>query len=140
MIVDEADMSLAQVITVDKETTLLNGLYHLKDATKVIYLSATMPRYFCSLIEECFGPYDITVFKSQYEICSKAQSPYSIAAENFTDADVLVEKAVQDLVKISELGQGKKFPVILYIEKWNETIVAKLNDAVKKAYGGSGLW
>ena len=87
-------MSLAQVITVDKETTLLNGLYHLKDAVKVIYLSATMPKYFRNLIEECFGQFDITVFKSQYEICSRAQSPYSIAAENFTDTDVLVEKAV----------------------------------------------
>jgi hypothetical protein len=57
MIVDEADLSLAHTVTLDKETTLLNGLVHLKDAKKAIYLSATMPTYFRSLIENCFGSY-----------------------------------------------------------------------------------
>jgi len=64
MIVDEADLSLANVITVDKDTSLLNGLVHLKDATKVIYLSATMPIYYKNLIDNCFGPYEHKIFTS----------------------------------------------------------------------------
>ena len=65
MIVDEADLSLANVITVDKETALLNGLVHLKDAKeKVIYLSATMTTYYRDLIENCFGDHELTVFTS----------------------------------------------------------------------------
>jgi hypothetical protein len=57
MIVDEADLSLAHAVTLDKETQLLNGLYHLKDSKKAIYLSATMPKYFLDLISSSFGPY-----------------------------------------------------------------------------------
>ena len=117
MIVDEADMSLSKVITLDVASGKLNGLCLLKDATKVIYLSATMPKYFRNLISECFGPFDLTVFKSQYEICTKAQSPHSIIAENFNDMDKLVERVVHDLHKIGELEQGKKTPVIFYIER-----------------------
>lgn len=66
MIVDEADLSLAHCISLDRETNLLNGLYHLKNATKAIYLSATMPTYFTKLITNCFGPFEHVTFTSQY--------------------------------------------------------------------------
>jgi hypothetical protein len=58
MIVDEADLSLAHAVTLDKDTQLLNGLYHLKDCSKAIYLSATMPKYFKDLIMNSFGPFE----------------------------------------------------------------------------------
>jgi hypothetical protein len=66
MIIDEADLSLAHTITLDKDACLLNGLVHLKDAKKAIYLSATMPPYFRNLIGHCFGEYDYVEFTSQY--------------------------------------------------------------------------
>ncbi len=46
MIVDEADLTLNNLISFDRGTVQLNGLYFLKTAQKVIYLSATMPTYF----------------------------------------------------------------------------------------------
>lgn len=64
MIVDEADLTLNSLITFDKNSALLNGLYHLKDAQKTIYLSATVDQSFKDLIKQCFADPVIEKFKS----------------------------------------------------------------------------
>ena len=55
MIVDEADLSLNNLINFERSTFQLNGLYFLKTAQKVIYMSATMPVYYKNVIRQCFG-------------------------------------------------------------------------------------
>jgi superfamily II DNA/RNA helicase len=58
MIIDEADLTLDNLVSFDHTTLLMNGLVHLKDAQKVIYMSATMSKYINDVIKNCFGPFD----------------------------------------------------------------------------------
>ena len=55
MIVDEADLSLNSLVSFDRATNHLNGLYWLKAAQKAIYMSATMPEYFKGVIKQTLG-------------------------------------------------------------------------------------
>jgi len=55
MIVDEADLTLESLISFDRGAMQLNGLYFLKTAQKVIYMSATMSSYFKNVIQIAFG-------------------------------------------------------------------------------------
>jgi len=57
MIVDEADLTLENLISFDRSSCYLNGLYYLKESLKVIYMSATMRMYTKNLIQNCFGSY-----------------------------------------------------------------------------------
>ena len=66
MIVDEADLSLNSLITFDRSTFNLNGLYNLTQAKKVVYMSATMSEYFKGVIKSSFGAFQFNNFKSQY--------------------------------------------------------------------------
>jgi len=52
MIVDEADLTLEDLVSFDRATFTLNGLYHLKSAFKVIYMSATMNEATKSVIKQ----------------------------------------------------------------------------------------
>ena len=45
-----------------------------------------------------------------------------------------------DFIEIGKLPKEKMFPVILFIEKWDEKMVNRLNQAVANAYGSKGLF
>jgi hypothetical protein len=62
--IDEADLVLQRFVTFSETTAYLNGLVHVRNANKVVYLSATMPTYFKNLISNCFGQYSVTQFDS----------------------------------------------------------------------------
>jgi hypothetical protein len=46
---------------------------------------------------------------------------------------------VVDIKKIEGLQKTDKFPIIFFIEEWDEQIVSKLNEAVSTIYGNKGV-
>ena len=81
MIVDEADQCLEKILTFSSETGDLNGMYHLKQAKKCYFFSATMSGYFKELVSQVIGDYKDESFKSQYQLTNNFPTPYSITGQ-----------------------------------------------------------
>jgi hypothetical protein len=140
MIVDEADLTLESLISFDRSAMLMNGLYFLKSAQKVIYMSATMSSYFKNVIRIAFGNSpQYLEFKSQYQISSKDNDPYRIDDVSFGDVYSMMEYLISDIERMAALRNEDKFPMMFFIEQWNESIVINLDEAIRKVYGGRSL-
>lgn len=135
MIIDEADFTLNSLISFDRGTFFLNGLAHLKAATKVVYMSATMPKYFKNTIRNAFGEFDYHNFRSQYQICSGDRDPYKIDDYNFASNVALSDYLLNELKGLKQLDEQKKYPIIFFIEEWDNVLVNKIDQVIKDVYG-----
>lgn len=79
MIVDEADQCLDKILSFSAETGDLNGMFHLKQAKKCYFFSATMSGYFKELVSQVIGDYKDESFKSQYQLTNNYPNPFSIS-------------------------------------------------------------
>lgn len=131
MILDEADLVMNSFITFSADSNL-NGLYHLKTAEKVVYLSATFPSYYTNIVSNCFGGYTSNQFKSQYEICHKVSSPFKIDDLNFQNESQMLQQIRLDLIDIQRMP--KKTPLIFFIENWDDELVNAIDKEVKLSY------
>lgn len=120
MIVDEADLSLNSLVSFDRTALALNGLYHLKSAKKVMYMSATMPDYFKGVIKQTLGGFEYNHFKSQYQLTSNDNDPYLIEDFNFGSKDDLIARLVQEITNMKDKQKSDLFPMIFFIEEWDE--------------------
>ena len=120
MIVDEADLSLNNLVSFDRTALALNGLYHLKSAKKVIYMSATMPEYFKGVIKQTLGGFEYNHFKSQYQLTTNDKDPYFIEDFNFASKEEMTEKLVEDISALKNKSKSELFPMIFFIEEWDD--------------------
>lgn len=49
----------------------------------------------------------------------------------------MMEYLINDIDKMAGLRKDKKFPMMFFIEVWNESIVINLDEAIRKVYGRS---
>ncbi len=130
MIIDEADLVFNNFVSFNPADATLNGLYHLKQATKAVYLSATFPPVNQNLINNCFGVYTSAKFVSQYQICSGGNSPFKIEDFNFqNEAEMMLQ------VKLDLIQTKKTLPLIYFIENWDDLMIDALDKEVVVTYG-----
>ena len=110
----------------------MNGMYHLKQALKCYFFSATMSGYFKELVSQVFGDYKEESFKSQYQLTNDWPTPYDITG-HFAHENEYIKK-VCDYIKKRKDAKDLK-PMIIFVEENDDDLTKALEEAVKHTFG-----
>ena len=131
MIIDEADLCLEKILTLTEDGDL-NGLFLLRRALKCYFFTATMSDYMKELVSQVVGAYESLEFKSQYQLSNDSPLPYSIDW-HLVHKGIYVDR-VCEYIK-SRKGKNDLKPMMIFVEKPDNALTTKLEDAVRHTFG-----
>ena len=106
-------------------------MYHLKQASKCYFFSATMSSYFKELVSQVFGDFKEESFKSQYQLTNDWPTPYEITGHLVNEKDYI--KTVCAYIRKRKDAKDLK-PMIIFVEENDDELTKALEEAVKYTF------